>query len=236
MPTLLPSLAAVVLRALVHVVSVRLRVLDVVPRSAVLSFGGGVAAALVFLEILPELAEGQAVVARALGPALAFLDRHIYLVALFYALHRVVKGSLEGRSDEEGTSDPVFWLSMVTFALKNATVAYLLVREQRTLVGLLLFAAAIALEFLLGDRGLRREHRANYDRIGRWVLVAALAVGWATGVLTEVPEVGIALLNAFLAGAIVLTVLREELPAERRARIWPFALGTIVYAGLLLAQ
>ena len=42
------------------------------------------------------------------------------------------------------------------------------------------------------------------------------------------------MLFAFLAGGIVLNVLKEELPRERKSRFWAFALGTVAYAALLL--
>jgi len=62
---------------LIHVLSRRLEFLDQIPRSRILSFSGGVAVSLVFLEILPQLAEHQEVVRRALGESLAFLKHHI---------------------------------------------------------------------------------------------------------------------------------------------------------------
>jgi hypothetical protein len=45
----------------------------------------------------------------------------------------------------------------------------------------------------------------------------------------------IALLFAFLAGGVILNVLKEELPEERQSRFWAFALGAGIYTVLLLA-
>lgn len=44
----------------------------------------------------------------------------------------------------------------------------------------------------------------------------------------------LAVLIAFLAGGVVLNVLKEELPEERESRFWAFAIGTALYAALLL--
>ena len=52
--------------------------------------------------------------------------------------------------------------------------------------------------------------------------------------MTEIPEVAIAVLVAFLAGGVVLNVLKKELPEERESRFWAFALGATLYAALLL--
>ena len=43
------------------------------------------------------------------------------------------------------------------------------------------------------------------------------------------------MLTAFLAGGVVMNVLKEELPEERESRAWAFALGTALYTMLLLA-
>ena len=69
-----------------------------------------------------------------------------------------------------------------------------------------------------------------------WLLGGALLVGWAAGVATHVPELGLSMLSAFLAGMIVLNVFKEELPEERQSRFSAFAVGLAVYGALLLAQ
>ncbi|WP_180381094.1 MULTISPECIES: hypothetical protein [Fischerella] len=45
----------------------------------------------------------------------------------------------------------------------------------------------------------------------------------------------IALLFTFLAGGVILNILKEELPEERKSRFWAFALGAGIYTVLLLA-
>jgi zinc transporter ZupT len=88
---------------------------------------------------------------------------------------------------------------------------------------------------VVNDFGLREDHKGVYDRAGRWVLAAAIFAGWAVGILSEVSEAAIAVLFAFLAGGVVMNVLKEELPEERESRFWAFALGAALYAVILLA-
>ncbi len=66
-------------------------------------------------------------------------------------------------------------------------------------------------------------------------MAAAIIVGWVIGSGTEIHQAAVAVLFAFLAGGIVLNVLKEELPEEQESRFWAFALGAIGYAILLLA-
>ncbi len=160
----------------------------------------------------------------------------------------------EAREGDESTAGrQAFWLSMGSFAVYNFLIGYLLLHcfgavltAERAgseggnaggadLRGLLLFALAMLLHFLVNDYGLREKHREDYQRIGRWILAVAVVLGWLAGLLVEIPEVLIAVLTAFLAGGIILNVLKEELPEQRRSRFWPFALGAALYSVLLLA-
>jgi hypothetical protein len=77
--------------ALVHIFAGKLRFLEATPRSIWLSFASGVSVAYVFVHILPELSKAQQTVTKAVGEALAFLEHHVYLLALlglavFYGL------------------------------------------------------------------------------------------------------------------------------------------------------
>lgn len=125
---------------------------------------------------------------------------------------------------------------MASFAAYNLITGYLLLhREVMTPAALAFFAIAMALHFLVTDYGLNEDHKAPYRRIGRWLLAAAVAGGWVLGLVTELPEAGLAALTAFLGGGVVLNVLKEEVPSERQSRFWAFAGGAAGYAALLLA-
>lgn len=92
----------------------------------------------------------------------------------------------------------------------------------------------MALHFLVNDYGLREHHKKMYDKTGQWILAAAVIVGWVIGSGTKISEAAIAILFSFLAGGVVLNVLKEELPEKRESRFWAFAVGAIGYTALLL--
>ena len=237
------SLLAVAVLVAVHLFSYKLRFLDGTPRSIWLSLAGGVSVAYVFVHLLPELAEGQEVIAEAAGEGLAFLEQHVYLVALlglatFYGLDRLATESRR-RNREAGGDDHteagVFWIHIGSFVIYNVLTGYLLLnRIASGLDALVLFALAMALHFVVNDYGLHRDQKADYVRVGRWIIAAAALLGWAIGVTVEVPEAAIATLTAFLAGGVIMNVLKEELPEERQSRFWAFAVGAVAYATLLL--
>jgi zinc transporter ZupT len=235
--TMLTLLSAAVL-ASVHLLGVRLTFLGAIPRSRWLSAAGGVSVAYVFVHILPELQEHQTTVEET--GLLGFLEHHVYVAALaglviFYGLERLVReDELHGRTrGRHGIG--VFWLHVVSFALYNGLIGYLLVhRTSESPSSLLLFLVALALHFVVNDHGLRQEHREAYHDQARWILAAAVLAGWGLGVATVMNPPAISLLFAVLAGGIVLNVLKEELPEERRSHFWAFLAGAAGYAGLLL--
>ncbi len=236
-------LAALVL-VVVHRFSGKLRFLGVVPRSGWLSAFGGISVAYVFVHLLPELAEGQRALeeVEGAGALVGFLEHHVYLVALvgLALFYYVEKRSLDSRHErrehtgEDETSSAAFRLSIASFAAYNVLIGYLLLHgEFEDLRVLALYTVALGVHFVVNDFGLREHHKEGYEHIGRYVISVAVLVGWVLGVLTEIPEAAIAVIIAFIGGGVVLNVLKEELPGERRARFLPFAAGAAAYAGLL---
>jgi len=246
MPNLVFSAIIAATFALIHVAGPRLDFLKVTPRSVWLSAAGGVSIAYVFVHLLPELAEYQERLADGLQPGSmwAALDRHSYLIALvglavFYGLDRAARQSARTEAKAGHGARPsakLFWIHLAAFAAYNFLIGYLLVhREETDLRGLLIYGFAMGLHFVVNDQGLREQHGGAYDTKGRWILAAAPVAGWGVGLATALSPVLLAAAFAFLAGGVVLNVLKEELPEDRESRFSAFALGSGAYAALLLA-
>ncbi|MBE9181287.1 hypothetical protein IQ268_22255 [Oculatella sp. LEGE 06141] len=238
----LPVLLAIGLAA-VHLFAGNLRGFRVIPRSSWLSLAGGASVSYVFVHIFPELNYHQRAFEQMGASLVGFFEHHVYLVALvgfavFYGLERFAITSRQQNRQNKGgdvTSPRAAILHIASFALYNALIGYLLVHQQLSGSGeLILFSVAIALHFVVNDYGLRVHHKTAYDRIGRWLLAAAVILGWGVGQLTSIHDAAIATLFAFLSGGIILNVLKEELPEERESRFWAFGLGAILYTLLLI--
>ncbi|TVP56702.1 MAG: hypothetical protein EA343_23855 [Nodularia sp. (in: Bacteria)] len=230
--------------ATIHLFSGKLRFLKNTLHSRCLSFGSGVSVAYVFIHILPELSQAQVTFQSSVKMGLSFLEHHVYFVALlgltvFYGLERVAKTSRQRRHKTRNadiTYLSVFWLHIAAFAIYNLLIGYLLVkREESSIKSLLLFSFAMALHFVVNDHALRENHQKIYDQIGRWLLASAIFFGWLIGRFTEINQAVIAVFFAFLAGGIVLNVLKEELPPERGSCFWSFAFGTLIYSFILIS-
>ncbi|MBM6583595.1 MULTISPECIES: hypothetical protein [Microvirga] len=116
-------------------------------------------------------------------------------------------------------------MHIVSFAVYNVLMAYLLLhREESGSWPLLMYFLAMSLHFVTNDFGLRHDQEL-YDHMGRWVIAAAVVLGWVIGAATTIPELYLGFLFAFLTGAVLLNTRREELPEERKSRLWPLPSG-----------
>ncbi len=209
-----------------------------VDRRDIISFGGGMAAAYVFVHVMPELHGARQTFTESVSVPLRYEGMAIYFLALvgflvFYGLDHW-RARLRETSEAEQAGS-AFKFHVGGFAVYVWLMAYLLVRNlEETPVSTTLYAAAIAFHFLSLDHELRNEHGAAYQRIGRFVLAGAAVLGWGTGLLFALPHVALAPLVAFISGAIIMNSLIMELPSEKDGRFWPFMTGGLLYGLILL--
>ncbi len=231
------------LLAVSHLVVNQISALRGIPRSKWLSVAGGISVAYIFIHVLPELKEWQEEFIYQGG---GFLKHHMYLIALgglavFYGLERAAKlaGSSKrsDKSDSELSSDPsLFWVHIGFFAVYNLLIGCLLYhRDTYELAELALFTVAMLFHFAVNDHGLHDHYERQYRLVGRWILSAAVLVGWLIGVLTPLSEFSIAVMFAFIGGGTILNTLKEELPEERKSNYWAFLIGILGYTVLLLS-
>jgi hypothetical protein len=228
---------------IIHILSKRLHFLRYSPRHVFLSFSSGVAVSYVFVHLLPELNEYQKELEDKLPSHIwMIIEDHIYIVALiglviFYGLEVLgrKKDNSEKHEANSRESKQRFRLHMATFFFYNAVIGYLMVRgEYEGLIETLLFFVAMGVHFITNDRSLRELHKEVYDRIGRWLLAGAILVGWSIGAFIEIEDVIVSLLTAFLAGGIILNVLKDELPEDQQSNLPAFLIGIVSYTSLLV--
>ena len=231
--------------AIVHLVAGSTAALGLKWGPRALSAASGISVAYVFLDLLPDLAEQQALIERVgLFPG---LDRHIYILALVGVTVSlwVETASRESRRRRRAVGEPdqtgtaAFWLSTISFIVLNAAIGYAVARPgDQAVEPLWMFALAMGLHFLANDHALVEHHGERYQRIGRWLLVAGLVAGWLIGTLPEVevrPD-ALALVLAYIAGGTIVNIFRHELPdTDRSSDVLAFAAAAAVYGVLLLS-
>ena len=207
-----------------------------------ISAAAGISVAYVFVDVLPELAAQNRALLKEAG-GLVFADQRIYLLALLafvvmYGIDHIVLSRRAERRDtvERGEADPIYRLHLGGFAAYSALIGYLLFdRVERGPIALAVYTLAMAVHFVVVSHALAEEHGALYRRHGHWALAASVLAGWAIGRTTTFSDATVARLFALLAGGVVMTSLRAELPDDRSGRFWPFCLGSILFAAVLLA-
>jgi len=207
------------------------------PRDLV-SFGAGISSAYVFLHVLPAFDVVRRVYVETTPLQIWFHGRGIYLLALlgflgFYSLHNT---SFRLRhAPGGGETARAFRLETAGFAVYLWLMGYLLLHNlQHTPGTILLFAVAIAFHLLGVDHELHRKHGASYERVGRFVLAGAGVLGWLVGLVLAVPMATIAMLVAFVAGAVIMNSAIIELPSGENVRVAPFVSGGSLYGLILL--
>jgi len=202
----------------------------------------GVSVAYVFVDVLPELAsQNQAIVSAAGNAPLLFAEQRIYVLALmsFVALYGIEHLVLASRKEGGGVNDvtandAIYRLHLWGFAAYSALIGYLLSeRAERGHLALTVYTVAMTVHFLIVDHSLFEQHRERYARVGRWTLAISVVAGASFGMITSLSDVVFARLFALLAGGVVITSLRAELPDEREGRFWPFCLGAVIFAAVL---
>lgn len=207
------------------------------PRS-IISFGAGMSAAYVFMHLMPELHEARRTFVESVSMTLRYEGMAIYFLSLvgflvFYGLDH-----LRARLHEttpEGEIGPAFRLQIGGFSAYVWLMSYLLVHHLGTSpASTPLYALAMTFHFLALDHTLHHEHAAAYERVGRFVLAGASLLGWGMGLLFALPHHILALLVAFISGAIIMTSTVMELSSTEESRYLPFVGGGIIYGLILL--
>ena len=240
------SLLVVMALACVHVYAGTVSALHRRWHARTLSAAAGISVAYVFLELMPALAEDQVGLEQD-GGLLPLVDRDVYVLALIGLVVSLwvetAARSSRRRQRRAGKPDVtelgVFWLSVVSFFIFNAATGYAVASPgDQAVEPLWMFALAMGLHTLVNDHSLVEHHGEKYRRIGRWLLVGGLLVGWSIGRAPgiEIPAEVLAPVLAYLAGGLIMNILRHELPdTDRTTDVAAFAIAAAVYAVLLFS-
>lgn len=202
------------------------------------SFCAGMAAAYVFVHVMPELEDVRVVFVESASIQTRLEGSVIYAAALigfmtFYGLEHLRKQVRD--SNAEQREQAAFRLHVGGFSAYATLVGYLLARDfEEGRAQLLLFTTAMAVHFLAVDHALSEEHAEAYVRRGRYWLAAMVPIGWAVGQLLALPLAVVALLVAFLSGAVIVNSSLMELPSDKDGHFMSFLAGGLLYALILL--
>ncbi len=231
MPYSALAFMSVVLFSLVHLGAENMRKWEFSLQARFLSAGGGIAIAYVFIDLLPKLAKSDFLVSQALSGVLPYFERHVYVMALLGFLLFFVVDRNHLFLGKKGS----FWLTLSAYALFNFLVGYAVVdKDDPEVQPLVLFTFALALHYFSNDYSLSQSHGEDYQRVGRWLLILSLFLGWLAGIWIRLSPTAIALIGAFIGGGVIMNVMRHELPEDNPNSLGAFLLAALCYTILLL--
>jgi len=203
------TLAAALVLASVYVFGHKLRAASHHRRWV--SIAAGVSVSTVFLDLLPQISEGQTKFSN--GPyrgAAVFPEQAIYLFAmlgfvLFYGLEYMVATS----PSEDGEPNGIFSaLRIAAFAAYSGLIAYLLIHNV--------------------------WKNVSYEGRWRWMLALAVLVGWSVGIVTSIPEQWLLRIIGFVSGGVIMNTIVVELPEGRGGCFWLFVFSAAAYSAVLI--
>ena len=180
-----------------------------------LSFSGGLAAAYVFLDLLPliQRADPQLHLLFANSPLLIiFLEKAIFGIAFlwfitFFVLEYIAMNSRENKSKnhkknitDASASKNVFYVHLGLTALVSLIICYSIRFEiKNTGIGVLLYTIALSLHFFISDHSMEEHYKNLYVKYGRYTLAVMPLLGWSLSVLFPERESKAYVLLAFIA-------------------------------------
>jgi hypothetical protein len=123
-----------------------------------------------------------------------------------------------------------------TFGAVNAMVAFLLPHYGAEGLGPgTLYIVAVVVHLLVMDRGLAEMHGGRYGPSARVFHSGAVVGGAGVGLLVGPPPppwmTGLVL--SILAGALILQLVREEIPRNQEGRWAAFGMGALTFGVLM---
>ena len=239
MQSSLITVCAALLLSIIHLNAARFRSVPLFPYRVWVLLAAGVSVSYVFLQFLLKLAQSDAVLT-ANGGSAEVVKYQAFLIALvglvtFYGIEKALSKAARELNPEKLIA--IFWARVGLFACYNIPIGYLLQYQlvHNGLRGLALYVVAIALHLIVIDSALLRGHNGRETKMARVLLAVCLCFGWASSAFNVLSEVMLAAVLALLAGAMILVVLKEELPNQNESHFPSFALGAFSYALLLIA-
>jgi hypothetical protein len=190
---------------------------------------GGVAAGYAILYLLPKIARITAKVV-GLDPAieLHFLDLRMYFLMLSGMVVYLVMLHLDTGQTRFAALAKAFDYGV--HGSYSLLIGYVFVEMASEKNGINALVCLVFGLHLLGmNHVLRTIRSTGFDSAARWAYFLLVLVGSGLGLSTELPDLFIHSMTAFLAGIILVFVISEEMPLRYPGRVPWFLLGVALF-------
>lgn len=233
--------ASIIIFSLVYLVD--FKVLRKLNAAKLSSFAAGVGTVYVFIHMLPQLAHGQELLKAQFHEYHFFGSQFaIYLVALtgfvfFYMFERILAYTAKLPTEEYTSSYELYyyWTNVIFISLYSALIGYVVGSYNLNDISYqLIYLLAYVLHFITIKWGIYHIYPKKYDEQARYPIALGLFVGYFIAFFFNISDVVLALIEAFLTGAMILNVFKHELPNEEDSKSRSFIIGILLSTFLFM--
>lgn len=201
-----------------------------------MSFAAGVGVSYAMIHLLPQLAYSQGVLVNEFGWDSGIRYTHaIYAIVLLglvvsYIMYKLDERNFNIVEKRDVTSAEVayFWSDISFYSVYNIMIGYLVIANTFSEhFYILMYFVAFGLHFLMNDWSLSHHHGEIYHKKGRYVLSLSILVGALLSIFLSLPYYVVVSIEAFITGAMLMNIIKFELPDGNRGSIKAFLVGTI---------
>lgn len=195
------------------------------------SFSGGLAVSYIFVYLLPTLHKQQTNIQE---PYRRFtMESEIYFVGLvgvvlFVGIQTIIQQKYISRTTS-------FWSVISFYALYNALVSYSVLSFEVSAIQALFYCVAIGLHFVAVAHDMWRKFPIEYNKYGRYILAMGIIVGWIVALTTEFTPLFKSIIFSLVAGAMIFTVFKHELPDEKETHFFTFFAAVFIYSTITMS-
>lgn len=208
------------------------------------SFAAGVGAVYVFIHMLPQLAHGQMIIEEAIEYK-EFFGSHflIYVIALvgfifFYSFEKVLifTDRLPTQEYKQMWERSFYWTNVIFITLYNTLIGYVVGSYNLdNITYQIIYLIAYVLHFITLKWGIYHIYPDLYKRKARYPIAFGLFLGYFVAFVFDISELVFVIIEAFVTGAMILSVFKHELPNEQDSRGRAFIAGIALSLVLFLS-
>ena len=203
----------------IHWAVPRLRKLNIFDDSILNSITGGVALGYILLHLLPSLMLDldqlrEETYSNFLGNEKNFTFLIFMFVLLGFLTLYILEKLAHDKTKNGLESNQIVYIAHVgTLTYLNFIIALMMPAvANESLSAMIVFTFIMGLHFVLQDHSMRHHFPKLFDELGRYIIMVGIVIGWLVGVflLPHTYSVPATLMNAFLAGALILGTVKTE--------------------------
>ncbi len=204
---------------LIHWSFPKIRKLDIFDNSILNSIAGGLILGYVFLHILPSLIFNIGDLKEQASSHFLSDEKNLLFVifmfvlagfTILYTLEKIAYDHVR-QNKEAGTVVYAAHIGILMY-LSFSIALIMPIISQNSFSSLILFTTIMACHFILEDHSMIYNFPTRFTNIGRYIVMGGIVLGWLIGnFFTPYHYTFITtFMNAFLAGALILTTTKTE--------------------------